>query len=120
MVSPSRSSYESLTLGFMLVAFAVSLLLAWALEDWWLLIPIFLIAAGAYYCVTTAATRVEKDRPYKLFWGGTMALIGVLWLVNMEFPRNMVLLVVVFILWVGFFAMSLAVARMRRGQAGSG
>lgn len=120
MGSPSRSSFESLTLGFMLVAFAVSVLLAWALEDWWLLIPVFLVAAGAYYCVTAAAMHIEKDRSYKLFWGGTMALIGVLWLVNIEFPHNMVLLIVVFILWIGFFAMSLAAFRMRRRQEGPG
>ena len=118
MTDTSRSSFESLTLGFVLVAFAVSALLAWVSEDWWLLIPIFLIAVGVYYCVMTVTLRVTKDSSYTMFWGGTLALIGVLWLVNMQFPHNLVLLAILFILWLGGFSIALALTRMRRTRAG--
>lgn len=116
MADASRSGFESLTLGFVLVAFAVSVLLAWLLEDWWLLIPIFLIAVGIYYSVTATTIRAARDSSYTIFWGGTLALIGVLWLVNMQYPDNLVLLAVVFILWLGGFSMALALSRMRRSR----
>lgn len=120
MASSSRGGYESLTLGYMLIAFAISILLAWLAADWWLVIPIFLLEAGAYYCVTASAIRAGKDSSYRLFWGGTLALVGILWLVNRQYPDNAVLLFVLFVLWLGGFAMALAVGRMRGGQAHKG
>jgi hypothetical protein len=122
MNSPSiRSGLESLSVGYLVIAFAISFLLAWQFADWLLLIPFFLIAAGPFYIVlgflyrTSDATvrRGMRNAPYTVFWGGTLALIGILWLVNRQFPDNVPLLIVVFLLWIGGMAFVFALPRIR-------
>ena len=122
MSSPSmRSGLESLSVGYLVIAFAISFLLAWQFADWWLLIPFFLIAAGPFYIVLgfvyrTSDARVRRgmrNAPYSVFWGGSLALIGILWLVNRQFPDNVPLLLVVFLLWIGGMAFVLAFPRLR-------
>ena len=60
MGSSARSGYESLSAGYLLIAFAVSLLLAWQAGDWWLLLPIFMISAGAFYVLLGVLTRPSR------------------------------------------------------------
>jgi len=116
-----RSGLESLSVGYLLIAFAVSFLLAWQFADWWLLIPFFMIAAGAFYVILgmlyrpgdAVRRRGMRDSSYHVFWGGTLALVGLLWLVQRQFPGNVPLLIVIFILWVGGVAVVLALPRLR-------
>jgi hypothetical protein len=122
MSSPSmRSGLESLSVGYLVIAFAVSFMLAWQFADWWLLIPFFLIAAGAFYVVVgfinrpadAVQRRGMRNAPYNVFWGGTLALVGLLWLVQRQFPGNVPLLIVVFLLWIGGVAFAFALPRLR-------
>lgn len=122
MSSPSvRSGFESLSVGYLMIAFAISFLLAWQFGDWWLLIPFFLIAAGPFFVALgfiyrpgdAVRRRGMRDAPYNIFWGGTLALVGLLWLAQRQFPGNIPLLIVIFILWIGGVALVLALPRLR-------
>jgi len=121
--SSRRSGIESLSIGYLIIAFAVSILISWLAEDWWLLIPTFMLLAGGFYVVLGIAIRPSeqvvkkgyRSSSYYVFWGGTVGLIGTIWLLNMEFPGNAVLLVVMFILWVGIVAVVLSLGRFREG-----
>lgn len=125
MVSSTRGSYESLSIGYLLIAFAVSFLLAWLAGDWWLLLPVFMIAAGAYYVLIGAITRPPEagarrsyaSGSYSIFWGGTLVLIGVIWLINREYPDNVPILFAAFIIWLGAVAVALSLPRFRVKRA---
>jgi apolipoprotein N-acyltransferase len=124
MSSSRRSGYESLSVGYLIIAFAVSIAIAWALADWILVIPIFLLEAGIFYAVLGVYTRRKEQEPkaassssYIIFWGGTIALVGAIWLLNRQYPGNVPLLIVLFLVWVGLFAIVLALPRLR--QSGS-
>ena len=119
------TGYESVSLAVLVIAFAIAVLLAWIGGSWILIIPIFLIAAGIYYAILGMMIRsgeqnvrsTLRDSMFFVFWGGTLALIGIEWLVAREYPGNGVLLFVVFILWIGVFALLLALPRMRKSYA---
>jgi len=124
MGSSRRSGYESLSVGYLLVAFAVSILVAWFVDDWILVIPIFLLEAGVFYIALGVVTRQgEPDAKrassstYYVFWGGTMAILGAMWMFSRQYPGNAVLLVVAFIIWVGVVAIVLSLPRIRQNRA---
>lgn len=125
MGSPGRNGYESLSVGYLLIAFAVSLLLAWMSGDWWLLLPVFMIAAGAFYVLLGATTRPPEpgarrsytSGSYNIFWGGTLVLIGAIWFINRQYPDNAPLLVALFIIWVGAVVVALSLPRFRTKAA---
>jgi hypothetical protein len=116
-----RSGLESVSIGFLLIAFAVSVLLSWTFDSWWLWIPFFLIASGAYYLVMGVVYRpgeglkrsAMRDSLFYIFWGGTLGLIGVEWLINRQFPGNVLVLLVIFILWIGGIVILMSLPRLR-------
>ena len=121
MSSSRRSGYESLSVGYLVIAFAVSIAIAWALEDWVLVVPVFLLEAGAFYAVLGIYTRQREQDPkaassssYMIFWGGTVALVGAIWLLNRQYPGNVPLLIVLFLVWIGLFAILLSLPRLRQ------
>ena len=120
MSSSRRSGYESLSVGYLIIAFAVSIAIAWTLNDWMLVIPVFLLEAGAFYAVLGIYNRQREQDPkaassssYMMFWGGTTALVGAIWLLNRQYPGNVPLLIVVFLVWIGLFAILLSLPRLR-------
>ncbi len=124
MGSSKRSAFESLSVGYLTIAFAVSVLVAWLVGDWILMIPIFLLEAGVFYIALGVVLRQgEQDAKrasnssYYVFWGGTMAILGGMWLFSREYPGNAVLLVVVFIIWIGVVAMAMSLPRLRKDRA---
>jgi len=121
MSSSRRSGYESLSVGYLIIAFAISIAIAWALADWILVIPVFLLEAGVFYAVLGIYTRQREQDPkaassssYIMFWGGTIALVGAIWLLNRQYPGNVPLLIVLFLVWVGLFAIVLSLPRLRQ------
>lgn len=121
MSSSRRSGYESLSVGYLIIAFAVSIAVAWSLADWILVVPVFLLEAGVFYAVLGVYMRQREQDPkaassssYTVFWGGTIALVGAMWLLNRQYPGNVPLLVVLFLVWVGLFAIVLAIPRLRK------
>jgi len=119
-----RSGYESLTVGFMFIAFALSLLIAWAIEDWWMFIPVMLILAGLFWLLISLTMspggRFERpgrrDMPYFAFWGATLALLGSIWIVNDQYPGNAVILVALFLIWIGMVVVALSLGRFKRSS----
>jgi surface polysaccharide O-acyltransferase-like enzyme len=121
MSSSRRSGYESLSVGYLIIAFAISIAIAWSLADWILVVPVFLLEAGVFYAVLGVYMRQREQDPkaassssYTVFWGGTIALVGAMWLLNRQYPGNVPLLVVLFLVWVGLFAIVLAIPRLRK------
>ena len=121
MSSSRRSGYESLSVGYLIIAFAVSIAIAWTLDDWILVIPVFLLEAGVFYAVLGMYTRQREQDPkaassssYIIFWGGTLALVGAIWLLNRQYSGNVSLLIVLFLVWVGLFAIVLSLPRFRK------
>lgn len=122
MESPRRGGLESLTVGFMIIAFAVAMLVSYIIDDWWMFIPIFLIEAGAFWGATGLLVHPSarpqrpglQDASYYVFWGFTLVLLGLIWIINSEYPGNGVLLLVVFLLWVGAIAMAMSLRYFRK------
>lgn len=117
-----RSGYESLTVGFMFIAFALSLLIAWAIDDWWMFIPVMLILAGLFWLLISFTMRPggrferpgKREMPYFAFWGATLALLGSIWIINDQYPGNAVMLVAMFLIWIGVVVVALSLGRFRR------
>jgi len=123
MSSSRRSGYESLSVGYLIIAFAISIAIAWALADGIMVVPVFLLEAGVFYAVLGIYTRRREQDPkaassssYMIFWGGTIALVGAIWLLNRQYPGNVPLLIVLFLVWVGLFAIVMALPRLRQGK----
>jgi len=121
MSSSRRSGYESLSVGYLIIAFAISIAIAWSLADWILVVPVFLLEAGVFYAILGIYTRQREQDPkaassssYMIFWGGTIALVGAIWLLNRQYPGNVPLLIVLFLVWVGLYAIVLALPRLRQ------
>jgi len=122
-MAQSRSSgYEGLTMGFMAIAVAVSLLVAWVQGDWWLFIPLMLILAGGFWAAIGLVMRpVEGARgsglgvkSYYVFWGATLVLLGAIWFLSDMYPGNGPAMVALFLIWIGAMALGLSLVRMRR------
>jgi hypothetical protein len=119
-----RSGLESLSIGFLMIAFAVAILISWSTHDWALLIPIFMLEAGAFYAVLgtlsrpkePSAAREQRESFYYIFWGGTLFLLGAIWFLNRQYPDNVPLLIVIFILWLGGIVVALSLPRLRGGN----
>lgn len=126
--TPRRSAYsgyESISIAVLLISFAVAVLVAWLAGAWILVIPLFLIEAGMYYVVLGLLTRPGeqtaksslRNSMFFIFWGGTLTLIGVEWIAVDTLKLNGVLLFVIFILWIGVFALLLSLPRLRKSYA---
>jgi len=121
MAEEKRGGLESLSIGYIIIAFAVSVLVGWAAGDGWLVIPVMLLLAGGFYVVLGFAIRpseemlreTRRNSSYYAFWGGTLGVIGSIWLLNRQYPGNGVLLVVLFIVWVGAVVMVLSAGKPR-------
>lgn len=121
MQASRGSSVEGLSVGLMIIAFAVSILLAWVMGDWWLFIPLILILAGVTWAGLGLVARQAEitargrrsDTTYYFFWGATMALFGAIWLVNDQYPGNMPGLLVLVLVWIGAVVVVLSVKKKK-------
>ena len=117
----TRSNYESFTVAYVLFSFAIALLIARLLDEWILIIPVFLIEVGIGYLVLGFVIRpaelhkrpVMRDAYYYVLWGSISALIGFEWLINRQYPGNVPLLIALFIIWMGVISAGLAIGRNR-------
>jgi hypothetical protein len=99
--------------GVILLSAAIAIVVAYALNNWWLLVPIFMLELGAYVIIISlsmarpvvGAPWTKSDSNFYMFWGNLLAVIGLLLLLNTYFPGNVIILVVVFIVWFGVFAL---------------
>jgi len=126
--APRRSGYtgyESVSIAVLVIAFAVAVLIAWLSGHWITLIQVFLIEAGMYYVILGLLMYMGeqmvkpslRNAMFFIFWGGTLALIGIEWIAAGTFNLNGVVLFVIFILWIGVFALMLSLPRMRKSYS---
>lgn len=108
-----------LTVGFVLIAIAVAILVGWVTNNWFYLVPVFLLELGAFVLLLGAISKKSPDHQgrswtiYMLFWGGVMAMIGCLLLINDVFPNNIPILIAVFLIFSGAIAILAYLMRSR-------
>jgi len=125
MQQTRRVGLQSATAGFMIIAFAVAVLLSWAVGPWWIFFPVLMIEIGGFYAALgLVAKRAEgparrgpASSSYYIFWGPTLVILGAMWILGVEADVPGMLLFVVFLLWVGAVAIILSIRR--RGTAQS-
>ncbi len=108
-----------LTIGFVLIAAAVAILIGWGTNKWFYLVPVFLLELGAFVLVLGAVTKRPQDHQgrswamYMFLWGGVMVMLGGLLLLNDIFPDNVPVLIAVFLIFSGAIAMLAYFTRTR-------
>jgi len=103
----------------MIIAIAVAILLAWLIDSWWMFFPVLFIEVGGFYTALGLAARMGEgpthrgpsSSSYYVFWGPTMVILGLMWILSAETDISGVLLFVVFLLWVGAIAVILSLGR---------
>ena len=108
-VSTRRRNLSGLTAGYVLIALAVSILISYSIDKFWYALPIFMIALGAYVIFLGTLPRtpgrdVRSGMIYTLTWGGIMAVLGVLLITNDLLPNNAIVLIAVFLIFLGAIA----------------
>ncbi len=110
---------QGATAGFMIIAIAVAILIAWVIDSWWMFFPVLFLEVGAFYTVLGLAARKGEgparkgpsSSSYYIFWGPTLAIVGLMWILSAETDVSGVLLLVVFLFWVGAIAMILSIGK---------
>lgn len=92
---------------------AVAILISYALNNWWLFLPVILLEMGII--VLALGTSVGRPAPgmpwtksasnYYLFWGNMLTAIGALLILNTFLPGNAIILIIVFLIWMAVFAL---------------
>ena len=111
--------HTGLTVGFVLIAAAVAILIGWGTGNWFYLVPVFLLELGAFVLVLGAISGKSRDLQgrswtiYMFLWGGVMAMLGGLLLLNDAFPNNVPILIAVFLIFAGAIAILAYFAKSR-------
>lgn len=119
MQQARNAGLQRATAGFIIIALAIAILLAWVVGSWWMFFPIVLIGIGGFYTVLGAVARMGEapvqrgpsSSSYYIFWGPTLVLLGLLWILSAETDFSGVLLLVIFLLWIGAVATFLSLSR---------
>jgi hypothetical protein len=112
-------SRTGLTVGFVLIAAAVAILIAWVTANWFYLVPIFLMELGVFVLLLGGVSAKSQDRQgrswmiYMFLWGGVMVMLGSLLLLNDIFPDNVPVLIAVFLIFTGAIAILAYFVRSR-------
>jgi hypothetical protein len=96
-----------------LISVAVAILVSFALNNWWLFVPVILLEMGIF--VLILGLSVGRPAPgmswtksasnYYLFWGNLFTALGALLIINTFVPGNEIILLVVFLIWMAVFAL---------------
>lgn len=117
-----RGGLQNIAAGFMIIAFAVAILVAWMIGSWWTFFPIIMLEVGAFYTAMGLLMRTSADpnqrgptsSSYYVFWGPTLVVLGFLWVLSAETDISGVLILVIILLWVGVMAVLLSMFKPRR------
>lgn len=106
------TNLTSVSTAMVLLIVAVAIMISWSVDDWYLLLPIFLVGIGSLIIAVgmshhTAPTDRYKwaSGSYLMFWGSLLALIGLVVLVDHYYPGNGIWLFLVIILWMALAAL---------------
>jgi cobalamin synthase len=114
-MTDSSRSYNSfgIKVAAVLISLAVAILISYALNNWWLFLPVILLEMGII--VLALGTSVGRPAPgmpwtksasnYYLFWGNMLTAIGALLILNTFLPGNAIILIIVFLIWMAVFAL---------------
>ncbi len=114
-----EGGHTGLTVGFVMIAAAVAILIGWATDKWFYLVPVFLLELGVFVLLLGVVTKKPQDHQgrswtmYMFLWGGVMVMLGALLLLNDIFPNNVPVLTAVFLIFAGAIAMLAYFARYR-------
>ncbi len=112
-------SRTGLSVGFILIAAAIAILIGWVTGRWFYLVPVFLLELGALVLLLGAISRESRDRQgrswmiYMFLWGGMMVILGGLLLLNDLYPNNVPVLIAVFLIFTGAIAILAYLVRSR-------
>jgi hypothetical protein len=95
-----------------LLSLAAAIIVCFALDNWWLFIPIMLLEMGLMLLIIglilgrprPGMAWTKSDSNYFLLWGNLLAAIGALLIVNTLVAGIAVILFVVFLIWMAVFA----------------
>lgn len=103
----ARISLTSITVVVILLAVAMSLVIANLVKDDFYLLVTFLLILGMYSTSVGVGQRFglgsqirRADGSYMMFWGTLVLVVGVLALIDHVYPGNMFWLAVGFIIWL--------------------
>lgn len=98
----------SLTISYLIMATAASILIAWVTKDWTLFFPsmfflggIFALFIGFRQRMGAFSRREGNDGNFLMFWGTLLMAFGTMWAVNYLYPGNVLFLVIAFMVWLG-------------------
>ena len=102
-----------------LISLAVAILISYALNNWWLFLPVILLEMGIFVLVIGISVgRPGPGMPwtksasnYYLFWGNMLTAIGALLILNTFLPGNAIILLVVFLIWMAGFALVFSIRK---------
>jgi len=102
-----------------LISLAVAILISYALNNWWLFLPVILLEMGMIVLVLGIfAGRPAPGMPwtkspsnYYLFWGNMLTAIGALLILNTFLPDNVIILIMVFLIWMAVFALVFSIRK---------
>lgn len=102
-----------------LISVAVAIVVSYALNNWWVFIPVLLLEVGLFLLVLGLSLGrpgpgmpwTRSDSNYYLFWGNLLTAIGGLSVLNTFIPGNVVILVVVFLIWMAIFALLFSIRK---------
>ncbi|HDP96200.1 MAG TPA: hypothetical protein ENN25_00695 [Euryarchaeota archaeon] len=119
MNNSGRSVGTGIAAGFVIIAIAVAMLVAWAIDDWILFIPILILECGVFGIFLSIIHEKDEgkiqlqisNKAFVGIWGLILSLIGVLWLLNDAFPGNFPILFAVFLIFIGVLGITLSLMR---------
>jgi hypothetical protein len=96
-----------------LLSVAVAILISFALNNWWLFVPVIMLEMGVFVLILGLSIGrpgpgmpwTRSDSNYYLFWGNLLSAIGALLILNTFLPGNVVILIVIFLIWMAIFAL---------------
>jgi uncharacterized membrane protein YjjP (DUF1212 family) len=108
----SRISLTSVTAAVVLLGIAIATMVSWYADDWYLFLPIFLVMIGVYIMAVGLSHHTSPTDRYRftsgsyiMFWGSLLALIGLVVLLNHNYPGNGIWLFLIIILWLALSAL---------------
>ena len=114
-----RFNNAGLSAAAVLLSMAVAIIISYALNNWWILVPLIFLEMGVYVLIigvtlgrpTQGTPWTKSDSNYYIFWGNLLTMIGTLLILNSFFPGNVVILIVLFLVWSAIFALLFSIRR---------
>jgi len=119
----SRISLTSVTVVVILLAVALSIVLAGAVGDNFYLFVTFFLVVGLYVTAVGIGQRLgsgstvrRADGSYTLFWGTLVLVLGILAMIDHVYPGNFTWLLVGFIIWLALAVLLFSIRPKAKAQ----